>query len=271
MEIDVARLLHEYRPALAGRLPHFAVAALRRLLHEREINDLLSRYGGLPPQRFLSAVLDDMRIGRCVWFEGGIRPDGRYLFASNHPFGGLDGMAVAEVLAETFGDVRVVVNRMLAEIGPLRGLWLPLGGGGRLPAVLARRFEEVMRGNVPVLIFPAGLCSRRRHGVVSDPDWKPRFVRRAIESGRAVVPVHVDGRLSDRFYRAASLRRALGIGTRLEALLLVDEMFRQRGTTVRIAVGRPVAPDELLSFGSAEAACLQIRERVCALHEKMMR
>lgn len=58
---------------------------------------------------------------------------------------------------------------------------------------------------------------------------------------------------------------------RLEALLLVDEMFRQRGTTVRIAVGRPVAPDELLSFGSAEAACLQIRERVCALHEKMMR
>lgn len=151
MEIDVARLLHEYRPALAGRLPHFAVAALRRLLHEREINDLLSRYGGLPPQRFLSAVLDDMRIGRCVWFEGGIRPDGRYLFASNHPFGGLDGMAVAEVLAETFGDVRV------------------------------------------------------------------------------------DGRLSDRFYRAASLRRALGIGMRLEALLLVDEMFRQRGTTVRIA------------------------------------
>lgn len=271
MEIDVARLLHEYRPALAGRLPHFAVAALRLLLHEREINDLLSRYGGLPPQRFLGAVLDDMRIGRCVWFEGGIRPDGRYLFASNHPFGGLDGMAVAEVLAETFGDVRVVVNRMLAEIGPLRGLWLPLGGGGRLPAAQARRFGEVMRGNVPVLMFPAGLCSRRRHGVVSDPDWKPRFVRRAIESGRAVVPVHVDGRLSDRFYRAASLRRRWESGRGWRRCCWSTRCSASAAPPSASRSVVPSLPDELLSFGSAEAACLQIRERVCALHEKMMR
>lgn len=266
MEIDVARLLLRYRPALAARLPRFVVEALRRLLHEERINGLLRRYGHLRPPQFLRAVLDDMCIERCVWFEGGIRPDGRYLFASNHPFGGVDGMAVAEVLAETFGDVRVIVNRMLSQVGPLSELWLPLGGGGGIASDAARRFDEVMRGDLPVLTFPAGLCSRRIRGVVSDLPWRPAFVRRALESRRSIVPVHVDGELSDRFYRVAALRRALGLHTRLESLLLVDEMFRQCGTTVRLAVGRPVDADELRACGSAAAACDMIRARVYALH-----
>ncbi len=177
---------------------------------------------------------------RATGFDA-LRPDGRYLFVANHPFGGLDGLMLAAEVCERMGDVRVVANDLLMNIEPLRPIFLPVnkhgGQSGRVVEMCCRIFES----DIPVVTFPAGLCSRRVAGRVVDLEWKSHFIKRAVMSRRDVVPVFFEGRLSDRFYRVAEWRRRLGVRSNVEMLLLVDEMFRQRGGRFEIRVGQPLA------------------------------
>ena len=163
-------------------------------------------------------------------------PKGRYLFASNHPFGGMDGMMLADELVGYFGDARVIVNDLLMHVEPLRPLWIPVNKHGSQCGEYLRRFDEAFASDCPILTFPAGLCSRRRQGVVSDLPWRSNFVKRAAASGRRIVPVFVEGELSDFFYRLSNFRTKIGIRFNIEMLYLPDEMFSQKGKHFRILV-----------------------------------
>ena len=98
MEINIAQLLSERYPHLAKILPAFALHSLQRLLHEHEINEILAHYGGLSPAAFLQSTLHHLDIDYSVDFSPRITRDGRYIFVSNHPFGGIDGMILADML-----------------------------------------------------------------------------------------------------------------------------------------------------------------------------
>lgn len=260
MKIDVKEVVRSKSPGLARVKP--LVGYLRRTLHEEEINGVLERYGKLPPLEFIRATLQDMGISYGLEGEEKLDRAGRYIFASNHPFGGLDGLMLAERVADYFGDVRVVVNDLLMNVDPLRDIFIPVNKHGRQSAEYARTYNDAFESDVPIVTFPAGLCSRRRDRVVRDAEWKPSFVKQAIATGRDVVPVFFDGRLSGFFYRLSNLRKAVGIKANIEMLYLVDEMFRQRGSHFRIVVGDPVpwqtfddgAPPRLHAHQLKEAA-----------------
>ncbi len=100
----------------------------------------------------------------------------------------MDGMMLADVLVERFGDARVVVNDLLMHLDPLRPLWLPVNKHGVQRADYARRMEEAYFGDVPILTFPAGLCSRRVRGEVTDTEWKSNFLKKALAAQRQIVP-----------------------------------------------------------------------------------
>ena len=116
-----------------------------------------------------------------------------------------------------------------------------------------------------MLTFPAGLCSRRTRRGVEDPAWRASFVRLAERYDRTIIPLYVGGSLSDRFYRAAWLRKALGVKFNFEMLLLADEMFRQRGTDIAMRVGAPIRPADLRPLASDAERCRMVRRRVYAL------
>ena len=243
--IDIGAVLAEKAPRLARWVPGFVLRWLRRTIHEPEINYILEHYWNLPPQEFIRACFREWQVTYSVEGLEKLDPKGRYLFASNHPFGGMDGMMLADKLIDRFGDARVVVNDLLMHVEPLQPIWLPVNKHGRQTAAYARRYDEAFAGDLPILTFPAGLCSRRRGGVVSDTPWRLNFIKRAHASGRKIVPLYVEGRLSDFFYRIARLRERLGIKLNVEMLWLPDEMFRQGGSRFRIVAGDPIAPDGL--------------------------
>lgn len=245
-EIDVYQVLEGKNPKLARRVPRFVVDYLRRTIHEREVNEILARFGDLEGIAFVRAALGYMNVRyHSVGMER-LNPEGRYVFASNHPFGGMDGLMLADEVARYFGDVRVVVNDLLMYLGPLRGLFVPVNKHGRQDAGSVEAFNNAFASDVPIVTFPAGLCSRRRRGVVRDLEWKPNFVKKAAAYGRDVVPVYFNGRLSDFFYRLSNLRTALGIKANIEMLYLADEMFRQAGSDFEIIIGRPIPSASLL-------------------------
>jgi putative hemolysin len=91
-----------------------------------------------------------------------------------------------------------------------------------------------------VFVFPAGLVSRRKRGVVKDLEWKKTFITRAKKFETPVVPVFIEGELSSFFYRLANFRTAIGVKANIEMLYLVDELFNQKGKTLRLRFGESI-------------------------------
>ena len=268
-EIDIARVLAEKAPGLARRLPGFVVRWLRRTIHEEDINYILRTFWDLPPQEFIRACFRTWGVTYSSEGLGELDPAGRYLFVSNHPFGGMDGMMLADELIGRFGDARVGGNDLLMHLEPLRPLWIPVNKHGSQSSAYARKFDEEFFGDRPILTFPAGLCSRTFNGRVTDPEWKISFLKKAYASQRKIVPVFVEGRLSNFFYRVYHLRKALGVKFNIAMLWLPDEMFSQKGRHFRIVVGDPISVAELQPCGSLREQVEEVRKKVYSLEKTL--
>ncbi len=268
-EIDIGAVLKEKAPRLARWVPRPFVSWLRRTVREAEINHILRNYWELPPQQFIRACFREWQVGYTVEGLDRLDPQGRYLFAANHPFGGMDGMMLADKLIDRFGDARVVVNDLLMHVEPLRPLWIPVNKHGAQNAAYARRMEEEFFGDRPILTFPAGLCSRRIDGRITDTEWKVSFLKKAYASRRQIVPVFVEGRLSNFFYNVDRLRKMLGIRFNIEMLWLPDEMFSQAGRRFRIVAGDPVDTAELQQYGSLREQTEYLRRKVYSLEKNL--
>ncbi len=267
-QIDIDAVLREKAPKASRYLPRWVVAWLKRIIHQEEINEVIRAKWDSSPVEFIHAAFDKLKISYRVSGLERLDPKGRYLFVSNHPFGGMDGMMLADKLIEYFGDVRVVVNDLLMHIEPLRPLWIPVNKHGAQSMEYARRFEEAFEAEWPILSFPAGLCSRRKKGVVSDLEWRPNFLKKARSSKRQIVPIHVEGELSDRFYRLANLRTGLGLRMNIEMLFLSDEMFRQSGRCFEIRVGEPLEDERIAAQGGLREQAAWVKEQCYALFDR---
>lgn len=269
-KIDIGAILSDKAPALARWIPAFVVNRLRRTVCEAQINHILENYWDLPPQAFIRACFREWQVTYSVEGLDKLDPAGRFLFVSNHPFGGMDGMMLADVLIDRFGDARAVVNDLLMHLEPLRPLWIPVNKHGAQQTAYARKFDEEFAGDRPILTFPAGLCSRRIGGCVTDLPWKNSFLKKAYTSGRQVVPVFVEGRLSNFFYRVARLRRMLGVKLNIEMLWLPKEMFSQQGRHFRIVAGEPIPADVLQAQGSLREQTEFVRKKAYLLENRLV-
>ena len=268
-KIDIAEVLAAKAPKLARRLPKFVINWLRRTIHEEEINHIYQNYWEYAPQEFIRACFRDWGVSYSIEGIEKLDRNERYLFVSNHPFGGMDGMMLADKLIEYFGDVRVVVNDILRYIAPLDPLWVPVNKHGAQKLSYARKFDEAFASDLPILTFPAGLCSRKIEGRVQDTPWRPNFLKKAYASHRKIVPIFVEGRLSNFFYNLSRLRKALGVKANIEMLWLVDEMLSQKGQHFRIIVGDPIEVESLREVGSHTEQVLEVRKACYALEKEL--
>jgi len=165
---------------------------------------------------------------------------GRFIIASNHPLGGLDGMALMQAVGRVRKDLVFPVNDILMNVPGLQPLFIPINKHGK-NTDNARIIDETFASDKIVLYFPAGLVSRKQKGgVIRDLEWKKTFISKARRYHRDVVPVHISGKNSDFFYNLSNWRRRLGIKANLEMLYLVDEMVKQKDKPIRITFGRPI-------------------------------
>lgn len=242
--VSVRRVLQAKLGPRAKTVPRFVVEWLRHIVHEDEINDFLERTKGITGVEWLKAVVGylDMRLN----IEGAenLPPadEGPYTFVCNHPLGGPDGIAVGAVLGEHYaGKIRYIVNDMLLFLPGLKPLCVPVNKtGGQshdLPRLIARAFAS----DDNIIMFPAGLCSRRHSGVIHDLPWKKTFITRSVEAQRDVVPMHFSGRNSDRFYRIARLCELLHSPVNVAMLFLADETYRNVHKEFTLKIGKPIA------------------------------
>ncbi|MBQ8277440.1 MAG: glycerol acyltransferase [Bacteroidaceae bacterium] len=242
--IDIDKVLHDKAGDKAGRVPRFVVSWLKRIVHQDEINAFLEKEGdkqGVPwledCVKFLDMTLDVRGEDNLPLPDDGRR----YTFVSNHPLGGQDGVALGALLGRRYdGRVKYLVNDLLMNLHGLAPLCIPINKTGaqsrRFPAMVEAGFA----GEEHIIMFPAGLCSRRKGGVVRDLPWNKTFITKSVATRRDVVPIRFGGCNSGFFYRLASLSKMLGIKFNIAMLYLADEMFKNRHKTFTVKIGKPI-------------------------------
>jgi len=238
LQVDVEKVLESKNPAAAKILPGFVIRYLKRIVHQDELNEFLAKYGGLSDAEFVKAGLDHFNISYSVTGEENIPPAGRYIFVSNHPLGGLDGLVFINELSKYYDSIKFPVNDILMNIGNLSGIFLPVNKHGAQDRDSARKIEEAYASDSQILYYPAGLCSRKRKGIIKDLAWHKSFISKSIKYERDIVPAYFSGRNSNFFYNLSNIRNFLGIKANLEMLYLVDEMFRQKEKKIDLVFGK---------------------------------
>lgn len=239
--INVDDIFRKRGKTLYSLIPGFLIRYLENVVHQKDINDALNRLGHLHGLEFIDAILkEDFKPELVIVNPENMPHNGRNIVASNHPLGGLDGMALMHVLGKNRKDLKFISNDLLMEIESLKEMFVPVNKHGRNSHEAVLMFNELYNSNSLVLVFPAGLVSRRQKGEIYDLEWKKTFISKSVRFKRDIIPVHIDGRNSDFFYSVANLRKLLKVKMNLEMLYLPREMFRQRNKKITITFGKPI-------------------------------
>jgi len=238
--IDIRNVIHKKNPVLAKMMPGFVVSFMKRLIHEDEVNRIIYDYRDQYGLTFVRSILDDMKVTYSMEGLELVPVKGRYIFASNHPLGGFDGLVLMDAIGTKFFEIRFIVNDILLNVKNFYPVFVPVNKHGRQSSEYARKIDETYSSHAQVLYFPAGLCSRKIKGQIIDLKWNKNFTQKAVQYKRDVVPIYFEGCNSNFFYHLANLRKKLRIKANLEMVFLVDEFFKQKGQHLKLKFGTPI-------------------------------
>lgn len=241
--IDIEKILRDKMGKKARYVPRFVISWLKKIIHEDEVNRFLWENRKLEGTEWLTACVQylDMTLDIVGAENLPDKHDGKlYTFVSNHPLGGQDGVSLGSIIGQHYdGKFRYLVNDLLLNLPGLKPVSIGINKTGRQSRDFPRMVEEGFNSDNHLLMFPAGLNSRKINGEIHDLPWKKTFITKSVETHRDVVPIHFSGRNSKRFYRIAKFSDRW-LPFNLAMLFLVDEMYRNVGKTFRITIGKPI-------------------------------
>jgi len=152
--IVLKELIAEKNSRLAARIPRFVYGLMNRLLHIREINEIIRRYGHLKGVPFIEAVLQYFEVKVRHQGAENLPASGQFIFASNHPLGGFDGLMLIKVVTDHMGKSLFLVRDELTKIPPLKELFTTMNKfGDQRPS--DSLINEAYESESQILIFPA--------------------------------------------------------------------------------------------------------------------
>ncbi|PLX14100.1 MAG: glycerol acyltransferase [Marinilabiliales bacterium] len=238
--INLDEVLKSKSPVLNKAMPWFIKSWLKRVIHQDELNYYIKNHGHLMGIEFIDSVLSEMGVELVTEGMENIPEKGRCIIASNHPLGGLDGIALMLVVGRKRPDLVFPVNDILMNVKNLEPLFIPINKHGS-NAENIKIINENFASDKLICYFPFGLVSRKRIGKIEDLEWKTTFITKAKRFKRDVIPANISGRNTNWFYNLSNFRKKLGIKANIEMLYLVDEFAKQKGETLKFYFGKAVS------------------------------
>lgn len=240
VQIDIEKVFKEKNPAAARLIPRFIFNWIKSTIHEAEINQFLREEHGTKGVVFATNILKAFGVKQSCTGLMNIPETGGAIVASNHPLGGLDGMVLLCQTSQARKDVKFIVNDILMNLPQFEDVFIGINKTGVKAREQLNAIEDTYASQQLLLIFPAGLCSRKKNGTIRDGEWNKAFISRAIKYKKDIIPAHINGKNSSRFYNVANVRKFLGLKANLEMFFLPDEMFRQKDKEVNVQFGSPI-------------------------------
>lgn len=243
--IDVERIISTKNPKLLKYIPNFLLRYIKKTLHEKQVNTFIDRHKDKNSFEFCKAVIEYFNIQLNVEGLENIPKTGGTILACNHPLGGMDAMALVIVIEPIRKDIKFIVNDILLNLENLKEMFVGVNKVGKNQKESLKKVDELFDTDQLICLFPAGLVSRKKNGKVRDLEWKKTFVTRSKKREKQILPVYLDGELSNFFYRLSNLRSALKIKANIEMFYLVNELYKQKNKSMKVVFGDPIASHTL--------------------------
>lgn len=267
--VDVDDILRKKAGDKAKYVPRPLINWLKKVVHQDEVNKFLWESRHLSGVDWLEECV--RYLDMTLELEGvenlPDKDDGKlYTFVSNHPLGGEDGVALGAIIGRRYdGKFRYLVNDILMNLPGLAPVCIPINKTGKQSRDFPAMVEAGFQSDNHMLMFPAGICSRKIDGKIQDIPWTKTFLSKSVEYKRDIVPIHFGGQNSDRFYNIANWSKRLGIKFNVAMLFLVDEMYKNTHKTFRVAFGKPIPWETFDKSKSAKEWAQFVRSKVYEL------
>ena len=255
--IDISKVIALKSPFLYKLIPNLLLKKLRSIVREKEINFILQKLSGKKNLDFVRGGIKELGVAsKSNGFEN-LPTNKRAIVVANHPLGGLDGVAMINELGKYRKDIKFLVNDILTQLKPFKEYFIPINKHGLNSRENILRLEKLFQSNQCIVIFPAGLVSRKNNEKIEDLEWRKTFISKAKKYNTSIFPVFVEGFNSKKFYKVAYWRQKLRIKINLEMFLLPNEMFLQKGKTIKFTMGKSIDP-KILSKSKTDLEWAQL-------------
>lgn len=267
--VDLDKLIKEKAPKFYKFLPAFFINILKRIIHQKDINYIISTYSESDGLDFVENILNHLNVD--VTFSGleNLDKNKKYVFASNHPNGGLDGLGVLKTIGRKIGQSKAIINDILLHIEGLQPVFQGVNVYKGNTKEKLKEIDDLYKSENQIVVFPAGLVSRKIKGQIVDLKWKKSFLSKAIQHKRDLVPVYVTGKNSNFFYNFAKIRKFLGFKFNYELILLPKEFFGYKNKPMHIIFGKPISYEYFDNSKTIEEWVEYFRNEVYKLGKKL--
>ncbi len=238
--IDIDKIVDEKNPNLRKWVPKFFFSYLKKIVRQKEVNQILEETKDLEGYEFCVEIIKRFNIKIKTHGLNNIPKTGGAIFAANHPLGGIDALAIVKEVTPIRPDIKFVVNDILLHLKNLNKLFIGVNKHGTNTKTSLAALNQEFDSDQAIFVFPAGLVSRKQKGTVKDTEWKKTFISRSKKFKKDVIPVFLDGELSNFFYNLSNFRQRIGIKANIEMLYLVNEMFKLKNKTYHLHFGSPI-------------------------------
>jgi putative hemolysin len=243
--VDIEKVIGDKNPVLLRWIPRFFLSYIKRVIREDWLNDVVAKTKHLQGVDFATGILDQFQVDVELIDVERIPKTGGVILVANHPLGGIDGIALVHAIGRIRPDIRFLVNDVLMSIENFQPIFVPVNKFGKNSQQAAFLIDQAYSEGFVVLIFPAGLVSRKFKNEIRDLIWKKSFIAKAKKYKKDIIPCFISGKNSNFFYNLAYWRKKIGIKANIEMFFLVDEMYQQRGKNVKIHIGNSISYLEL--------------------------
>ena len=267
-KLDIDAVLKSKAKKHYNKIPKVAINYLKRKVHQDELNYIIETYRDEDGSDFMKACVQYFNLKLHINGEHNIPDTGKFVFVSNHPLGGLDGICLAAVLGEKYDKkIKYLVNDILLNIENLESIFVPVNKHGWQAKDSVKALNEAYESDNQIITFPAGLCSRKQNGQIKDLQWAKSFVTKARTFKRDIIPVHFEGRNSNFFYNLSNLRKKIGLKMNIEMLYLSDEMMKKKNAEFTITFGKPIPWESLNNTKTPLQWAQDIKDSVYRLNQ----
>ncbi|MCH2152574.1 MAG: lysophospholipid acyltransferase family protein [Phycisphaerales bacterium] len=193
--------------------------------------------------------------------------EGPLLIASNHAYGGADGLILCTAFKKIRPDFSIMTNKMLFVLPVIRDDYLPLDAfdnNSNTNSQTLRTAMSRLKDGRAVATFPAGEVSHRtwENRSVTDPEWMQSIALMAKRTKATVLPLYFHGHNSE-FFQIAGL-----IHPTLRTMMLARQLLNKKGKKIHVSIGRPISPEQIAAFDDRETLTQYLRGRVYMLADR---
>ncbi len=238
--VDLDTVIAKSNNRLLKSFPRFMINIMKRIVRQDELNNIHIKIKNKIGMDYINGIIADLNIDVRMHNTGHLKRDGRFVFVANHPLGGVDAISFLHCVDKLADKVISPSNELFNFVPNLKPLIVGVNVFGKNNKEKSEAVIKAFESDHAIMIFPAGMVSRKLGGRIKDLEWHKSFITKSVQTKRDVVPVFITGKNSSRFYRVARLRKLLGIRMSIETILLPQEMLRRRNTSIDLYFGDPI-------------------------------